>query len=417
MNEEILKRIPLFSSMPEAEIDILASILKSKEIEEGTFVFCEGEPGRCFFILIDGEVDIIKALGSADERLLATRPAGSILGEMSLFNPEGVHTATVRARTPLTVLEMSHADLDQILQKSPSLAYEMMRVISLRLAEAENLTIRDLREKNQQLTKAYEELKAAQAQIIEKEKLERELEVAREIQSSILPRVQPHSNNFVFGHKFMPVSAVGGDFFDFIPLDENSAGIAIGDVTDHGVPAALFMALTVTLLRAESRRTRSPCDTLTSVNRQLLEFNDTGMFVTMIYGILDTSTHKFQYVRAGHSLPFLLDANGDFIDIEQNVGQPLGLFEEIELDEQSISLPKKGLLFMYTDGLTEAMNENDEFFGEDRLRLVLQQNSHHSASQVCESVWASLQSHLKEKPQQDDVTVMSMSLGEHNGRD
>lgn len=411
MNEEILKRIPLFSAMPEAEIEILASILKSKEIEEGTFVFCEGEPGRCFFILVDGEVDIIKALGSADERLLATRPEGSILGEMSLFSPEGVHTATVRARSPLTVLEMSHADLDQLLQKSPSLAYEMMRVISLRLAEAENLTIHDLREKNQQLSQAYEELKGAQAQIIEKEKLERELEVAREIQSSILPRIYPKNDKFEFGHKFMPVSAVGGDFFDFIPLDENSVGIAIGDVTDHGVPAALFMALTVTLLRAEARRTKSPCDTLTSVNRQLLEFNDTGMFVTMIYGVLDYLTHEFQYVRAGHSFPLLLDANEGFIDIEQDVGQPLGLFEEIELDEQSITFPQNGLLFMYTDGVTEAMNEDDEFFGEDRLKSVLKQNNHHSASQICETVWDSLQGYLKEKPQQDDVTVMSMSLG------
>ena len=148
MKEEILKRIPLFSSMPDEEISILASILQTKHIEEGTFVFCEGEPGRRFFIIVEGDVDIIKAQGTDDERLLATRPAGSIIGEMSMFSPDGTHTATVRARTSLTIMEMTHEDLDSLLQQSPSLAYEMMRVLSRRLAEAENLTIRDLREKN-----------------------------------------------------------------------------------------------------------------------------------------------------------------------------------------------------------------------------------------------------------------------------
>ncbi len=411
MKEKILRNLSLFASFPDEEIRSLASILQTKEIAEGTFVFCEGEPGRRFFIVVEGEVDILKAQGTEDERLLATRPAGSIIGEMSLFSPEGFHTATVRARTPLTVLEMTHSDLDAILQKSPSLAYEMMRVISLRLSEAENLTIRDLREKNRQLTDAYNELKAAQAQIIEKEKLEKELEVAREIQSSILPRIQPQNNDFVFGHKFMPVSAVGGDFFDFIPLDENSVGIAIGDVTDHGVPAALFMALAVTILRAESRRTKSPYETLTSVNRQLLEVNDTGMFVTMIYGVLDYKTRQFQYVRAGHSLPLLLDANNNFVSLDQNVGQPLGLFSDISLDEQTISLPHKSLLLMYTDGITEAVNNDDEFYGIDRLQQVLKENCQNSASDICESVWRSLEDHLKDAPQQDDVTIMTMSVG------
>jgi serine phosphatase RsbU (regulator of sigma subunit) len=411
MKEEILKRIPLFSSMPDKEIGILAGILQTKQIEEDTFVFCEGEPGRRFFIIVEGDVDILKAQGTDDERLLATRPAGSIIGEMSMFSLDGTHTATVRARTPLTIMEMTHDDLDALLQQSPTLAYEMMRVISHRLAEAENLTISDLREKNVQLTEAYEELKAAQAQIIEKEKLEKELEVAREIQSSILPRTQPLNPDYAFGHKFMPVSAVGGDFFDFIPLDQHNVGIAIGDVTDHGVPAALFMALAVTALRAESHRTSSPCETLESVNRQLLEFNDTGMFVTMIYGILNYKSHEFQYVRAGHSLPLLLDANSKFIDLEQSVGQPLGLFADLSLDEQSVILPPHSNLLMYTDGITEAVNGQDEFYGLERLQQVLKENSSKSAPEICEMIWRSLENYLEDSPQQDDVTILSMSIG------
>jgi serine phosphatase RsbU (regulator of sigma subunit) len=410
MKEEILKHIPLFSSMPDEEISILASILQSKQIDEGTFVFSEGEPGRRFFIIVEGDVDIIKAQGTEDERLLATRPAGSIIGEMSMFSLDGTHTATVRARTPLTIMEMTHDDLDALLQQSPSLAYEMMRVLSRRLAESENLTIRDLREKNIQLTKAYIELKEAQAQIIEKEKLEKELEVAREIQSSILPGKMPDNASFDFGCKFVPVSAVGGDFYDFIPLDEKNIAIAVGDVTDHGVPAALFMALSVTLLRAESRRTQSACDTLTGVNRQLLEVNDAGMFVTVLYGILNLETREFRYARAGHSLPLLLDENNNFLELPHATGQPLGLFDDISIDEQSIVLPSNSLLVIYTDGITEATNSSDEFYGEERLRSVMIENETKSAGEICEAIWLSLQEYLGDAPQQDDVTVLSMSI-------
>lgn len=131
----------------------------------------------------------------------------------------------------------------------------------------------------------------------------------------------------------------------------------------------------------------------------------------MIYGVLDYKTREFQYVGARHSLPLLLDAHNKFVSLDQNVGQPLGLFLGISLDEQTISLPHKSLLLMYTDGITEAVNNNDEFYGIDRLQQVLKENRQNSASDICESVWRSLEDHLKDAPQQDDVTIMSMSVG------
>jgi Serine phosphatase RsbU, regulator of sigma subunit len=133
-----------------------------------------------------------------------------------------------------------------------------VRVLSLRLEQHQNRTIRDLQEKNLQLTQAYEQLKAAQAHLIEKEKMERELEVARGIQQSMVPRKLPHLPGFDFGARMMPARAVGGDFFDFIPLSESTLGIVIGDVSDKGVPAALFMALTPTCsARKPGARVRS----------------------------------------------------------------------------------------------------------------------------------------------------------------
>ena len=253
MNEQILKQVALLESLPTAEVKYLAEILHHREFSPGTVFIQEGEIADHFFILLEGEIEIIKALGTANERVLDVDEAGSFIGEMGLINPGSRRTASVRARTPVRLLEMTRADFDALLHRQPGLAVKMVRVFSLRLEQQQNRTIRDLQEKNLQLTRAYEQLKAAQAQLIEKEKMERELEVARGIQQSMVPRKLPRLPGFDFGARMMPARAVGGDFFDFIPLSESTLGIVIGDVSDKGVPAALFMALTSNLLRAEAR--------------------------------------------------------------------------------------------------------------------------------------------------------------------
>ncbi|MEA1976661.1 MAG: cyclic nucleotide-binding domain-containing protein, partial [Chloroflexota bacterium] len=185
MDQDIIRSVSIFSSLPDEEVERLAQTLNLKEIPQGTLLVEEDTPGLRYYILIDGEVEVVKALGTADERLLGVRGPGSFIGEMSLFSEDGRHTASVRAKVPLQLLELNHADLDSLLHRQPRFAYEMMRTISRRLEESEHLTILDLRQKNVELQQAYDDLKAAQAEIIEKEKLEKELEVARDIQLSI----------------------------------------------------------------------------------------------------------------------------------------------------------------------------------------------------------------------------------------
>src|SRR2546427_4686774 len=178
MNEQILKQVALLESLPPDEVKYLAEILHHREFRAGTVFIQEGEIADHFFILLEGQIEIIKALGTANERVLDVDEAGSFIGEMGLINPGSRRTASVRARTPVRLLEMTRADFDALLHRQPGLAVKMVRVFSLRLEQQQNRTIRDLQEKNLQLTQAYEQLKAAQAHLIEKEKLERELEVA-----------------------------------------------------------------------------------------------------------------------------------------------------------------------------------------------------------------------------------------------
>ena len=283
-------------------------------------------------------------------------------------------------------------------------------MMSRRLDESENLTIVELRQKNAELTKANEELRAAQAQIIEKERLENELDVARDIQRSILPNELPQISNLDLGAVIYPMTAVGGDFYDFIPLGDGRVGIAVGDVTDHGVPAALLMALTATLLRVVAPQEASPTEVLREVNRLLLEMNETGRFVTILYGVLNRQKKTFRYSRAGHELPLVLGADKEWLEVDAGDGQPLGLFEEPLLDEQLLSLPEGGLLILFTDGVLNTLSTEDRMFGLGKFQSVVMDSHELAAQEICDGALQSLHAFRGETAPYDDITLVAAKL-------
>jgi serine phosphatase RsbU (regulator of sigma subunit) len=360
--------------------------------------------------LLDGEVEALKAQGTADERLLGVRGPGAMLGEMSLFSDASLRTASVRAKTDVRLMKLSKQDLDELLRRQPEYAYEMMRMLSERLDESENLTIKDLRAKNIELTRAYEELKDAQVQIIEKERLEQELEIARRIQQSILPSSFPSSEALDFGARIEPMTAVGGDFFDVIQLGDDRFGLAIGDVTDHGVPAALFMASTATLLRVEAARFKSPKRVLESVNKHLLEMNEMGMFVTVVYGVFDCRSSTFTYTRAGHEMPIFLSPEGQLLPENKKPGQPLGVFTAPELREKQIRLHKGSLLVLYTDGIPDASDPSGCHYTLLKAKDFIQANGHRSAKEICDLLLEEIYLFREGHPPSDDVTILSVKV-------
>ena len=410
MKEQVVKQVPLFASLPSNEIKYLAESLAEREFSPGTVFIHENEAAELFFILLEGQMEIIKELGTPNERLLAVGETGSFVGEMGLINPGSRRSASARARTPVRLLEMTRADFDALLHRQPALAYKMVRVLSLRLTDAENRTIRDLREKNSQLTDAYEQLKLAQAQLVEKERLDRELQVAREIQQSMVPRKSPHLAGFDFGARMIPTHAVGGDFFDFIALSDDTLGVVIGDVSDKGVPAALFMALTSNLVRAEARRGNSVSETLRRVNRHLMEINDADMFVTVLFGVLDGRAREFRYARAGHELPIVHDAQGRLVAVPQVTGLPLGTADEIVLDEQTLSLTPGSTLLFYTDGVTDALDAAGAKFGVEQLRQIVLAEGNRRAQVLCDKLVDRIYAFRGETPQYDDITLVAVQV-------
>lgn len=384
---------------------------QAREFEAGTLVFREEEAADGCFVVEEGELEIIKSLGLADERVVGVIEAGGIVGEMGLLNPESRRTASVRARTAVRLIALTRAEFDNLLHRRPELACEVLRTLSSRFEASQNATILELRETNRQLTEAYERLQQAQRELVEKERMESELEVARSIQKSMLPRTLPTLDGFDFGAIMEPARAVGGDFFDFIPLGDGKLGIAVGDVSDKGVPAALFMALSLSLLRAEAHRAGSVAEAVVNVNRHLLGLNDTGMFVTLLYGVLDGSTREFRYVRAGHELPLIRTESGGELPLSRTPGVPLGALDEILLDEQTVRLPSPCTVLIYTDGVTDVVDAGDRQLGIEGLRAAFLPDSGESAQALCDRLLAVCASHRGETPQYDDITMVVVRVG------
>jgi serine phosphatase RsbU (regulator of sigma subunit) len=399
-----LSSVPLFASLPADELRRLETRLRVSSCSPGRVLFREGHADDKFYILLKGQVEVIKALGQPEERLLDVCAGGALLGEMSLFSRDGRHTASVRALTRLRLLKMPRGELDALLQRQPQLSYELIRLLSRRLEESENATILDLQERNQRLEEAYQELKAAQIQIVEKERLEKELEISGQIQQSLLPRDMPGIPGYELAAMMVSARSVGGDFFTYLKLGRGRLGLVVGDVSDKGVPAALFMALTYSLIRAEAIRTSSPVQALRKVNRHLLQMNSAQMFVTLVYGILDCRTGDFHFARAGHPSPFLLDGDGRLVDVPVSPGQPLGLFDNLPIDEQHITMPPGGTLMLYSDGVSETKDILGNDFAPGSLYWSIADNRTRPALEICEQLWLDVQAHGQDLPQQDDFT-------------
>ncbi len=409
MDAALLQNIHLFSTLPGSERQKLAEILRPLELPAQAIVCREGDPGDRMYLIHTGQVEVVKAMGAPEERIISQIDAGDYVGEMSLLERHGRRTATVRALSSVLLLEMTQADFDNLMARWPNLALDMLRELSLRLRDYQSATIHDLQEKNAQLAQAYYELQLAQEQIIEKEKLERELQLAQNIQMSMLPSGLPESHGFDFGARILPARAVGGDLYDFVPFDDNNAiGILIGDVSDKGVPAALFMAMTRSLLRAEASLRLPPVEVLEQVNYHLLAMNKSNMFVSMLYGILAPESGEFVYARGGHEIPILVEPDGRARKLPYNPGQLIGIFPTPLLDQQRVRIPPGGALLLYTDGVTDASNAAQDFFGSERLLRVLQAHRCSSAQEICDRVFEEILSFQGDAAQIDDITLVAV---------
>jgi serine phosphatase RsbU (regulator of sigma subunit) len=246
-----------------------------------------------------------------------------------------------------------------------------------------------------------------QQELVERERLETEIHLARQIQQTFIPQVLPSHASWQLAACWRTARQVGGDFYDVIELPDGRLGIFIADVADKGIPAALFMALTRTLVRAAILESSSPEDVLRRVNEQLLPDAQQGMFVTAVYGVLDLERGSFAFVNAGHNPPFWVKADSG-IEKLTRTGIALGVVERAELKQRQIGMQPGDVLLLYTDGLTEAFSPDGEPFGETRLVEILSSVRSGTAQEMLDRIEESLNYFTDPNPRSDDLTMVAI---------
>jgi len=246
-------------------------------------------------------------------------------------------------------------------------------------------------------------------EILEKRKLEEELSIARGIQKTFLPKKHPKMPGFDISGINIPSEKVGGDYYDFIPIIENQVGIAIGDVSGKGIPAALIMASFRASLIAEIRNNYAIRSIMFKVNNLLFESTESDIYVTAVYGVLDTKNRIFTFTNAGHNAPIFRHADGRMEYLLEG-GVTLGTFENSEYEARPLSLSSGDIIVFYTDGVTEAKNEKGEEFGTRRLKQVINDSHKLSASEIQTNIYEAVKDFTGGKPKADDLTMIVIKV-------
>ncbi len=242
--------------------------------------------------------------------------------------------------------------------------------------------------------------------------LQNELGVASQIQQSILPtRFAERPDYQIFGY-MEPARNVGGDFFDVIPLENDCVGLAVADVSDKGVPAALFMMSSRTLLKGAAIGSVRPGEVLTMVNEMLNEDNDTSMFVTVFYGAYNPRTGELVYANGGHNSPLLVHSDGSSSLLPLTDGVAVGLVPGIGYKQDAVTLAPGDVLILYTDGVTEAMNGGYEELGIEPLREIFAAAPPKTPKEATETVFNAIKEFVGDTPQSDDITCLVVRRSE-----
>lgn len=232
-----------------------------------------------------------------------------------------------------------------------------------------------------------------------------EMRMANEIQLNLLPKKAPQSPGYDIAGITIPAKEVGGDYYDFIDIDEHRLVVCVADITGKGLPAAMLMSNVQATIRSQSLLLPAPNTCMQNANSLMFRSTGTGKFVTMFYGILDTESHRLSYCNAGHDAPMLVDRDQKMTQLDVG-GVVLGFVPHYNYKEASIELPAGSRLLLYSDGITEALNGDAEEFGDAALQKLLLEHRSLSSQELLEKIVAAVKVHAGATPQSDDMTIV-----------
>ena len=273
----------------------------------------------------------------------------------------------------------------------------------------------DLDDLSVTIEKAIEQInyiKKSQEEHSQLESLKTDLAVAGEIQQAILPRIFPpfpeNENELDLAASMTPAKDVGGDFYDFFRIDEDHIGLVMADVSGKGVPAAIFMAVSRTLIRTIALQNYAPGECLTKSNELLCKESIESMFVTVFYAIYNIRTGELEYCNGGHNSPYILRANGQVEMMPTSTNCIVGVFDEWVYTSDKAQLGAGDTIVMYTDGVNEAFNEDFIEYGEERMEKLLGQQIGRNCQELITAQIADVKAYAGEAPQSDDITIMAL---------
>lgn len=417
MLDSALRQVPLFSQLPATALDALADSIGRRQLGSGEILFHQGEPGLECFVILEGQLEVITFVHGDELRLDVYRP-GQIIGEMALLD-RSPRSATVRALEAADLVVLGEEAFKTLLSSNPELAMSLLRSGTTRMRNTNQRMIADLERKNAELLAAYEQLKAAQSELIRLNRLEEELAVARRIQQSFLPRTLPALPGWQLAAYSRGAQAVGGDFYDCIELADGHLGLVVADVCGKGVTAALFVALTRSLLRAASQapwifQGRMVLDAesvltgaLWLVNDYICrEHADSNMFITLFYAVLNPASGSLSYVNAGHNPPLLVTDGGASIHETDAGALPVGIMPSQSYEVLRTSIGPGERLVAFSDGITEAMDVAGEPYNDERLHAALRANAALETPALVATIIAEVDAYAAGAPQADDITLL-----------
>lgn len=393
-----------FSGADSSDAQAILTAARRASYPDGAHLCREGEAADTFFLIIQGAVALTQHLGETT-RTVAVREAGEFFGEMGVL--EGApRSATATAVGQVIVLEVGETAFRRILADRPGLALAIVRGLVANVRAADRGALVELQSANLALRSALESVHAAQAALLQKERLEHELEIAGRVQRSLLPASFEPLLGFEFAGRNQPARHVGGDLYDVIRLGGGRVALVMADVSDKGVQAALFMAVTRTLFLAHATHGDGPAAVAERVHAGLREIApESDMFVTAFYGELDTATGELGYVRAGHPEALLLGPDGSWARLSAR-GRFLGALDGFAVEARIAAFPLGGVLVAYSDGLTDALDASGVAFPLGGLMSVVEAHRHRPAADIADAVLDAVDRHRGDSPVTDDLSIL-----------
>ena len=415
-----------FLDLSEADVAFLIEASEIRTFEPGAILMHQGEPSDCAMLILEGEVTVTSD-SPRGTIPVSTLKAPALVGELGSL-ARLPRSATARARTSVSALQIGREALAKVARATPSLLIDVIGRMGERLRrlngaiglythalaalerhEFDPALLDELRDPIPDLADFGKTFGRMAEQIVLRRQRDDEMASAAVIQRALLPKVDDFvaETGLDVSAAMTPSLDVGGDFFDLVRLTDGRVAIGVGDVCGKGVPAALFMGITKTLIRINLRETPDLPGAILKANANLANNNAAELFATVLYAAFDPRSGEVEYASCGHP-PALLRRAGGAVETLPAGGLPVGLFDNLKVKVSRAEMREGDLFFLYTDGVTEASDVNEIEFGDERLLAVIAQGDGATAAQWVARVEYAVRDFSRGGPQFDDITCLAL---------